>query len=339
MEEKHKATVPTIGITLGDFNGIGPEVILKSFTYDRLLQVCTPVIYGSGRILAFYRKMLGDDCPSFYQLKPDQPPQARKINVINCWEEDYNVTPGQVTPEAGQCAWLSLQHATKDLQAGHIQAVVTAPINKHNMQSESFSFPGHTEYFASVCGVAESLMLMVSDELRVGTVTGHVSLGQVAKLITPERVRTKLRLLYDSLRKDFGITKPRIAVLGLNPHAGENGLLGHEEKDILQPIIEEERTKGRLVYGPYPADGFFGTGQFNKFDAVLAMYHDQGLVPFKTIAFANGVNYTAGLSLVRTSPDHGTAYDLAGKGQADATSMQEALLLAHRIATVRQANA
>ncbi len=346
-----KRTKPFIGITIGDFNGIGPEIILKTVSDPRILTFCTPVIFGSGRLFNKLRKATqGEQKPAgtenqaaatekdsklpqpeqlhFSQTRPDEPLSGRKVNMVNCWEEDYNPTPGKPTPESGKCALLSIQMASKYLEAGKIDAVVTAPIDKDNIQSDEFKFPGHTEFFTSYFKAEESLMLLVSGQLRVATLTGHVPLKDVAQRITAKLLRTKLLLLAGSLQKDFGILKPRMAVLGLNPHAGENGLLGTEEKEIILPVIKELREKGMLVYGPYPADGFFATGAWKKFDGTMATYHDQGLVPFKTLAFDSGVNFTAGLSVVRTSPDHGTAYDIAGKGLAIETSFREALYAA-----------
>jgi len=328
---------PIIGITLGDYNGIGPEVILKALSSNRILKICTPVIYGSQRILSFYRKSLElkdwtlQNIPSIQQLNP------KVTNVITCWDDKQSeVAIGKVTPEAGQAALACLQKATEDLKNGHIHAIVTAPINKHNIQSEEFKFPGHTEFFTEAFEAKDSLMFLVSEDIRVGVVTGHIPLGRVRSSITPERITQKLTLMLESLKNDFGIQKPKVAVLGLNPHAGEQGLLGTEERDIITPTLEEFKKKGHLVFGPFPSDGFFGMAQFKQYDAVLAMYHDQGLIPFKYIAFETGVNFTAGLSVVRTSPDHGTAYDIAGKNQASETSMLHAIFTAIDIVKNRQ---
>ena len=326
-----------IGISLGDYNGIGPEVILKALQYNQLQKICTPVIYGSMRVLNRYRTLLDfkdwnlNGAPTIGQISP------RLTNVITCWPDQHqDIQPGQVTPEAGQAALACLQRAVDDLKAGQLDALVTAPINKYNIQSEAFQFPGHTEYLAQQFGVTDNLMFMVSDLLRVGVVTGHVPLGSVSQNVTRERIAQKLTLMMQSLRQDFGIEKPKIAVLGLNPHAGEEGLLGSEEQEIIKPLLAEWRSKGHLVFGPYPADGFFGTRNYRNFDAVLAMYHDQGLVPFKTIAFEEGVNFTAGMPVVRTSPDHGTAYDIAGKNRADETSMLQAIYTAIDVARQRK---
>ncbi|WP_138992320.1 4-hydroxythreonine-4-phosphate dehydrogenase PdxA [Larkinella sp. C7] len=342
---------PVIGITLGDYNGIGPEVILKALQHNRLQKICTPVIYGSMRVLNRYRNMLQQSGLSLKDWNLNGIQQVGQANpkftnVITCWNDQggnpggdrqgQEVQPGKVTPEAGQAALACLQRATEDLKAGHLDAIVTAPINKNNIQTETFQFPGHTEYFAEAFGVKENLMFLVSDVLRVGVVTGHIPLGRIRSNITKEKVLQKLQLMYQSLRGDFGVRKPRIAVLGLNPHAGEEGLLGNEEQEILKPLIQELRNKGQLIYGPFASDGFFGTRAYRKYDAVLAMYHDQGLIPFKTIAFDEGVNFTAGMPVVRTSPDHGTAYDIAGKNLADETSMIQAIYVACDVSKYRK---
>ncbi|MCK8493289.1 MULTISPECIES: 4-hydroxythreonine-4-phosphate dehydrogenase PdxA [Spirosoma] len=326
-----------IGISLGDYNGIGPEVILKALQYNRLQKICTPVIYGSMRVLNRYRNLLNlkdwnlNGAPTIGQIS------HKMTNVITCWpDQNQDIQPGQVTPEAGQAALACLQRAVDDMKAGKLDALVTAPINKYNIQSEEFKFPGHTEYLAEEFGVQDNLMFLVSEHLRVGVVTGHIPLGRVRQNVTRERIAQKLTMMMQSLRQDFGIDKPKIAVLGLNPHAGEEGLLGNEEQEIIKPLITEWRNKGQLVFGPYPADGFFGTQSYRKFDAVLAMYHDQGLIPFKTIAFEDGVNFTAGMPAVRTSPDHGTAYDIAGKNQANETSMLQAIYTAVDVARQRK---
>ncbi|WP_461068578.1 4-hydroxythreonine-4-phosphate dehydrogenase PdxA [Spirosoma horti] len=326
-----------IGISLGDFNGIGPEVILKALQYNRLQKICTPVIYGSMRILNRYRNLLNLKDWNLNGAQTVGQISHKLTNVITCWpDQNQEIQPGQVTPEAGQAALACLQRAVDDLKAGKLDALVTAPINKNNIQSEEFKFPGHTEYLAEEFGVTDNLMFLVSQTLRVGVVTGHVPLGRVRQNVTRERIAQKLTLMMQSLKQDFGIEKPKIAVLGLNPHAGEEGLLGTEENEIIKPLIAEWRNKGQLVFGPYPADGFFGTRAYAKFDAVLAMYHDQGLIPFKAIAFEEGVNFTAGMPAVRTSPDHGTAYDIAGKDMADETSMLQAIYTAIDVARNRK---
>ncbi len=322
---------PVIGVTFGDYNGISPELILKVFSEPSILKFCTPIIYGSTRILAKYRKLFNYEDQqqhNFLLIKSSDQHNPKRVNILNCWEEDHVIEPGKVTETAGLCAWKSLKEATEDLKKGWIDAIVTNPINKSNIQNDEFRFPGHTEFFAHNFSTGtDSLMFLVAEDLRVGVVTGHIPLKDVATTITPEKITSKLNLMIQSLKKDFAIGKPKIAVLGLNPHAGEEGLLGLEEQEIIIPTITDFKNKGQYVYGPYPADGFFGKMLHRKFDAVLAMYHDQGLIPFKTIAFEQGVNYTAGLSIVRTSPDHGTAYDIAGKNIANENSLREALYL------------
>ncbi len=326
-----------IGISLGDYNGIGPEVILKALQNNRLQKICTPVIYGSMRILNRYRNLLDFKDWTLNGIQSIGQISHKLTNVITCWpDQTQEIQPGQVTPEAGQAALACLQRAVDDLKGGHIDALVTAPINKYNIQSDAFQFPGHTEYLAQQFNVPDNLMFMVSDIMRVGVVTGHVPLGRVRQNITRERIAQKLNLMMQSLKQDFGIEKPKIAVLGLNPHAGEEGLLGNEEQEIIKPLLTDLRNKGQLVFGPYPADGFFGTRNYKNFDAVLAMYHDQGLIPFKAIAFDEGVNFTAGMPVVRTSPDHGTAYDIAGKNLADETSMLQAIYTAIDVARQRK---
>lgn len=326
-----------IGISLGDYNGIGPEVILKALQYNRLQKLCTPVIYGSMRILNRYRNLLNLKDWNLNGAQTVGQISHKLTNVITCWpDQSQDIQPGQVTTEAGQAALACLQRAVADLKEGKLDALVTAPINKYNIQSEEFAFPGHTEYLAQEFGVQDNLMFLVSDTLRVGVVTGHVPLGSVRQQITPERITQKLTLMMQSLKQDFGIERPKIAVLGLNPHAGEEGLLGSEEQEIIKPLLTSLLNKGELVFGPFPADGFFGTKAYKKFDAVLAMYHDQGLIPFKAIAFEEGVNFTAGMPAVRTSPDHGTAYDIAGKNLADETSMLQAIYTAIDVARNRK---
>ena len=328
MESASSNEKPIVGISIGDFNGVGPEVILKTLEDNRITKICTPVIYGNLKILLKYKKLLEMEEIHFNLIKSIDQAQHKKLNLITSWEEEYVVEPGKITIEAGKCAFLSLKQAVADWKEGKIHSLVTAPINKATMQQEGFYFPGHTEYLTESAGAQDSLMLLVSESLRVGVVTGHIPLRDVAMKLTREAIISKLTILEKSLQQDFGFQKPRIALLGLNPHAGEDGLLGTEDKEIILPIIEEFRKKGSLVYGPYPADGFFGSEQYKKFDGILAMYHDQGLIPFKTLAMETGVNYTAGLPFIRTSPDHGTAYNVAGKNQASETSFREALFLA-----------
>lgn len=330
--ERTKRFRPRIGISMGDFNGIGVEVILKTLTDSRVLELCVPVIFGAARVFSHYKRLLNIDF-TFQQHFLDDENLAtsihqQKINIVNCSSAKVEVEVGKVTAEAGACALAALEGATKAMQEGWIDALVTAPINKDNIQSETFNFPGHTEYLTEKFGAKDSLMFLVHENLRVGVVTGHIPLQRVSTAVTAEKITSKLNLMLHSLRQDFGIDKPKIALLGLNPHAGENGLLGSEEKDIILPLIEKFRQKEQLVYGAFPADGFFGAKEYEKFDGILAMYHDQGLIPFKTLAFNEGVNFTAGLSVVRTSPDHGTAYAIAGKNSADESSFRNALFLA-----------
>lgn len=321
-------TKPRIGITMGDLNGIGPEIIIKTLSDNRVLNLLTPVIYGSGRVLSYYKKLLNNEEFNYSQVKTKGQLAHKQINVVNCWEEVIEITPGKASQETGKASLLSLQKACEELKEGHLDALVTAPIDKHSVHSEEFPFKGHTEFLTTYFGATESLMLLVGDSLRVGLVTEHVPVRDIASLITKERVEAKFKMLEQSLKKDFGVAKPKIAILGLNPHAGDGGLLGTEEEQVLKPLINELKNKGKLVSGPFPADGFFASGQYKKFDAILAMYHDQGLIPFKSLAFENGVNFTAGLPVVRTSPDHGTAYAIAGKNQADEGSFREALFKA-----------
>jgi 4-hydroxythreonine-4-phosphate dehydrogenase len=287
-------------------------------------------------VLTKYRKLLNLEDWTLHGVKSIDQISSKRTNVINCWHENLEIQPGKVTPEAGQNAFIALKTAVADLQNKHLDAIVTAPINKHNIQSEEFKFAGHTEYFTETFGAKESVMLLVSEGLRVGVVTGHIPLHAVKEAVTKEKIISKVLVLIHSLKHDFGIQKPKIALLGLNPHAGEEGLLGNEEQDVITPAIQELKQKGNLVFGPFPADGFFGTMNYKKYDAVLAMYHDQGLIPFKTIAFENGINYTAGLPIVRTSPDHGTAYNIAGKNMASESSMREAIYLACDIVNMRK---
>ncbi len=322
---------PVIGITLGDINGIGPEVVIKCLSDTRMTKYFTVIIYGSVSVITKYKKQLDLDF-SYHQLGHfnNYSINEKKINIVNCWTEQVNIEPGKATPESGKCAYLALKAATDALKSGSIDAVVTAPINKKNMP-EDFAFAGHTEYFTKHFSGNDSLMFLTADDFRVGVVTGHIPLRDVAPALTQEKLQRKIELMHYSLKVDFNIQKPKIAVLGLNPHAGEGGKIGLEEQKIIAPVIEKFRNKGQLIFGPFPSDGFFGAAQYEKFDAVLAMYHDQGLIPFKTLAFDRGVNFTAGLSVVRTSPDHGTAYDIAGKNIANEGAMLEAIYAACEI--------
>ena len=310
---------PVIGFTCGDLNGIGIELIIKTLTDHRLLDVCTPVVFCSNKSLNFYRKGLPDYNFNYANIKEFNRLNPKQVNIFNCWEEEVAITPGQLNETGGKYALISLQQATQALKDGHIQGLVTAPIHKKNIQSAGFNYTGHTPYFKAFFGVSDVVMLMVAENMRVGLVTEHVPIAEVAQHITREAIISKLKIINSSLQKDFGVDKPRIAVLGLNPHAGDEGLIGNEEETIIKPAIKEAKHQ-MMVFGPYSADAFFARGQFEKFDAVLAMYHDQGLIPFKSLAMGEGTNYTAGLPAIRTSPDHGTAFDIAGKDKANHSS-------------------
>ncbi|MCS6972937.1 MAG: 4-hydroxythreonine-4-phosphate dehydrogenase PdxA [Cyclobacteriaceae bacterium] len=336
MTHTPKTGKPRIGITLGDINGIGPEVVMKALLDARMLNLITPVIYGSTRVLSYYKKLLSLEDFSYGQVKTPGQFVPKAINVINCWEEAIEIQPGKPDTEAGRAALLSLKQAAADLKSGIIEALVTAPINKHVIHGSEFPFRGHTEFLADYFSVTDYLMFMVSEQLRVGLVTEHIPLKEVPLFISKDRIQTKLLIMEQTLRREFGINKPRMAVLGLNPHAGDGGLLGTEDDQLIKPVIDDLKNKGKLVFGPFPADGFFASGQYCRFDGILAMYHDQGLIPFKTISFESGVNLTAGLPVVRTSPDHGTAYSLAGKNAANESSMRQAIFTAVDILNVRR---
>jgi 4-hydroxythreonine-4-phosphate dehydrogenase len=318
----------TIGISCGDINGIGLEVILKALAIKKAAQHIKTVIYGSTKVVAYHKNIISEENIQFHTIDSPEDALAGRINIINCWADNVNIVLGKPNELGGKCAMDALAEAVKDLKSGELDALITAPINKKAMQMAGFQHIGHTEYLSAEFKAKDTLMLMVSDALRVGIVTNHLALRDVAAAVTQEKVLRKIMIMAETLKIDFNIDRPTIAVLGLNPHAGDDGAIGHEEEKIIRPAIEEAKLKGILVYGPFPADGFFGSGQHHKFDAVLAMYHDQGLVPFKALSFGAGVNYTAGLRAVRTSPDHGTAYDIAGKGEADEMSFIKALYLA-----------
>lgn len=327
-----------VGITQGDGNGIGYEVIIKAFADERMLDICTPVVYGSSKVFGFYRKQIHN----IEQINTNVISSARdvhqkRVNIVNCLPDNVFVEPGQPTPESAKSAMTALKCAVDDIRNGYIDVLVTAPINKRAMVSEGFGYTGHTEYLEHEFGVEEGLMIMVSGQLKVAVATGHISLKDVPGSLTSELILKKLRIMKASLQRDFGIIAPKIAVLGLNPHCGDGGLLGDEEQSIILPAVEAANEEGILAYGPYSPDGFFGMGNYSRFDATLAMYHDQGLIPFKALAFEQGVNYTAGLPIVRTSPDHGTAYDMAGRDMADPRSMMSSIYAAidiynHRVA-------
>ena len=319
-----------VGITQGDINGIGYEVILKTFADIRMAEMCIPVIYGSAKVASFHRKAMELQPVSFNQINNAKDAVVNKVNIINCINEDTKIEIGQSTAIAGEAAYKSLEKAVADLKSGLIDVLVTAPINKHNIQREDFHFPGHTEYLEERFGKDgdKSLMILIKDSLRIALVTGHIPLADVPKSLKKEKIMDAAIRFETSLKRDFRIGRPRIAVLSLNPHAGENGLLGTEENDIITPAIKELQDKKVLCFGPYPADGFFGAGGFAKFDGILAMYHDQGLAPFKTLAMEDGVNFTAGLPIIRTSPAHGTAYGIAGKNEASEESFRQAVYMA-----------
>lgn len=326
MSEQHKIKV---AITSGDPNGVGLETIMKVFSDPRMTEHFTPIIYAHPEVVKVHKKACNLEEFQFTSVQSAEEALAKKVNLINVWKDHkVNVQFGKPDKEAGEFAFKSLEAAVRDLAANKVDVLVTAPIDKDSIQSKDFNFPGHTEYLAKIAGTDDVLMFLVSDVLKVGIVTGHVPLKDVAQNISKERILKKLSMMQESLLKDFGIGKPRIAVLGLNPHAGDNGLLGSEEKEIILPAVREANERGQYVFGPFGADGFFGSGAYKNFDAVLAMYHDQGLAPFKALAFDSGVNYTAGLPIVRTSPDHGTAYDMAGKGVADEASIRSAMFVA-----------
>ncbi|MEZ4809769.1 MAG: 4-hydroxythreonine-4-phosphate dehydrogenase PdxA [Allomuricauda sp.] len=318
-----------LGISIGDLNGIGCEVALKTFEDERMLDFCTPVIFASNKTVSQQKSDLGIDI-TFNGVRDASQAVDGKINVVNVWKDAPKTEYGKATKEGGEYAIKSLRAAVAALKNGSIDVLVTAPINKNNVQSEDFKFPGHTDFLAQELK-GESLMFMVADTLRVGLLTDHIAVKDVANTITPKLIRDKVAIMEKSLSMDFGIRRPKIALLGINPHSGDHGTIGEEDDKILMPTIKEIFNKGTLVYGPYSADSFFGSNTHANFDAILAAYHDQGLIPFKTLSFGKGVNYTAGLEKVRTSPDHGTAYEIAGKGQADESSFKEAVFMALEI--------
>ncbi len=322
-EEKVK-----VGITQGDINGIGYEVILKTLMDPRINEFCIPVVYGSPKVAAYHRKALNVENFSLNQIKDVDEANPKRANIINCMDENVRVELGKSTEYGGQGSLLALKAAIADIKSGKLDVLVTGPINKQNIQGQNFQFPGHTEFLADSFQTKDVLMLMVSEVMKVGVVTGHVAISKVPALVTKEAILSKLRILNQALIQDFAVRRPKIAVLGLNPHAGDQGVMGQEEQLVIIPAINQANNEGIAAMGPYPADGFFGSENFAKFDAILAMFHDQGLVPFKTLNFDSGVNYTAGLPVIRTSPGHGTAYEIAGKGEASPNSFRQALYLA-----------
>jgi len=326
---------PIIGFTCGDLNGIGIELLIKSLSDSRILDHCAPVIFASNKSINFYRKALPDINFVYQTLKDFTRVNTKMLNVYNCWEEEVLITPGILNETGGEYGRRSLVAAVEALKAGDIAGLVTAPVHKKNIYTVGFEYTGHTPYLKAAFEAKDVLMLMVAANMKVGLVTEHIPVAEVAKFITKEAILSKLKIMQESIVKDFGVDKPKIAVLGLNPHAGDEGLIGSEEETVIKPAIKDAKEKHMLVYGPYSADAFFARGQYEKFDGVLAMYHDQGLIPFKSLALGEGVNYTAGLNGIRTSPDHGTAFDIAGKGMADSTSFTAAIfgcidIIAHR---------
>jgi len=324
------------GISHGDINGIGYEVIIKTLMDGMINDLCIPVVYGSPKVAAYHRKALNITNFSFNNVRSADEANPKKANMVNCLDDNIRVELGKSTPQGGEAALASLERAVEDLKNGKINVLVTAPIDKKNIQSDSFHFNGHTEYLQARAGSGEALMFMISENMRIGIATGHCPLNKVSEQVTIPLLLHKIRLMNQSLILDFAIRKPKIAVLGLNPHAGDNSLLGNEEADVIIPAIRQAEKEGILVFGPFPADGFFGAGSFSKFDGILAMYHDQGLTPFKALSFDSGVNFTAGLPFIRTSPVHGTAFAIAGKGEASENSFRQALFLACSIFRNRQ---
>ncbi len=318
-------TKPIIGISCGDLNGIGIEIIIKTLSDNRILDLCTPVIFSSNKVINFYKKSTPEVSFNYQNIKEFSRIAPKQVNIFNCWEEEVVITPGQLNEVGGKYAILSLQTAVAALKQKQIDGLVTAPIHKKNIQSAEFNFTGHTPYLKHIFGVNDVVMMLCAGNFRVALVTEHIPVGEVAKHITKDKILSKLKIVHQSLQQDFGIDRPKIAVLGLNPHAGDEGLIGAEEETIIKPAIKEAKNNNMLVVGPFSADAFFARRSFEKFDAVLAMYHDQGLIPFKALASGDGVNYTAGLSAVRTSPDHGVAFDIAGKDKADTSSFLVAL--------------
>ena len=322
-----------VGISIGDLNGIGIEVVLKAFQDKRMLEFCTPVLFGATKVVSYHKKALNLEVPVHGITNIDQI-NPNKINVLNIWKEEVKIDLGKATKESGTYAAKSLEAATNHLKENKVDVLITAPINKENIQSESFNYPGHTEYLeANLEG--KSLMILLTDELRIGLITGHIPIAKVAETITSELIKDKVDTMHESLKRDFGIVKPKIAVLSLNPHCGDNGVIGKEDDEIIKPTVQEIAASGKLVFGPYAADGFFGSKTYKQFDGVLATYHDQGLAPFKALSFGKGVNFTAGLNHVRTSPDHGTGYDIAGKNLANSSSFTEALFTALQVFNCR----
>jgi len=333
MKKKHKIKV---GISVGDLSGIGIEIVLKTFEDSRMLDFCTPIIFASSKVVSHHKKVLEINT-SIHGIDSLNKIIPQKVNLLNVWKEMVEVELGNPTETSGKYALISLDKAVEALKSEEIDVLVTAPIDKNNIQSETFAFKGHTEYLEDKLE-GESLMILTTDNLRVGLITGHIPLGEVAGKISPELIKKKVDIMYNSLIQDFNISKPKIAVLGLNPHCGDQGVIGTEDDEIVKPTLEDIQKKGRLVYGPFAADSFFGNENYKSYDGILAMYHDQGLTPFKTLSFGKGVNFTAGLNRIRTSPDHGTAFEIAGKGKADYNSFKEAIFMAIKLFKDREEN-
>jgi len=331
MSSGSTKNLPRVGITIGDLNGIGPEIIIKAFKDDRFLNKCVPVIYGSAQTMIYHKKLIHNKHFNFQVVDDASKAQPKKINLVNAWNDEVKIEVGQPSVSTGKAAYASIQKAVEDYKNGHITSIVTAPINKKTVQQAGMDFPGHTDYFAAQFDTDQHLMLLVGETMKVAVVTGHIPISEVANELSKKKILKSIKALNKALIEDFSHERPSIAVLGLNPHAGENGTMGDEEEENIQPALDEARRQNINVNGPYPSDGFFGTGMHHKFDAILAMYHDQGLIPFKLLEFENGVNCTVGLPLIRTSPDHGTAYSIAGKNEAHPQSMIEAIYLALKI--------
>lgn len=326
-----------LGITIGDINGIGPEVIIKALSNSMLFNECTPIIYGSSKVMGYHKNIVKNPDFHFNNVSRTDRVTAGKVSLINCWQDSVKINIGEATEDSGKCAHIALDRAVGDLNKGFIDALITAPINKKAMKMANFPYLGHTEYVANSCEMlGQEIMMLISEELKIALVSSHIPLKKAHEKISKDRIKNCISILHDTLVQDFGIEKPNIAILGLNPHAGDDGEIGKEEVEIIKPAIIELKKSGTLVSGPYSADGFFGSSTFKKFDAILAMYHDQGLIPFKALSFGSGVNYTAGLPIVRTSPDHGTGYDIAGKNIADPSSMRRAIYAAIDIVKSRK---
>ncbi len=327
---------PIIGISCGDLNGIGIELIIKTLSDNRILDICTPVIFANNKVINFYRKSLPENNANFVTIKELNRINNKQVNLFNCWEEEVNITPGTLNDIGGKYAVLRLVTAAQAIKNGEINGLVTAPIHKKNTQSATYNFTGHTPYLKNLFAASDVAMFMVAQNLKVALVTEHVAIKDITQHIKKDAILSKLQIMNDSLKKDFGISKPKIAVLGLNPHSGDEGLIGKEDEEIIKPSIKAAKEKDIFCFGPYPADAFFARGQYQNFDGVLAMYHDQGLIPFKSLAIGEGINFTAGIKGVRTSPDHGVAFDIAGQGKADEASFREAIFTCVDIINARE---